>query len=126
MSDYQITAGYKGKNARHIITLHLISFEDDGLMYFYSPALDLTGYGKNEEEAKNSFDITLKEFMRYTDNKNTIIKELQKHGWIVKLKGNKISGVTAPSMIDMLEKNKEFNKIVSKKPYKQVIEEIAI
>ncbi len=28
----------------------------------YSPALDLSGYGKTEEEARDSFNIVLKEY----------------------------------------------------------------
>ncbi len=126
MSNYQIIAGYKGKKAQHIITLQLISFEEDGLTFVYAPALDLTGYGKNEDEAKQSFETTLKEFVKYTDNKSTLVKELEKHGWVVKKKGSKMKGVKAPTYMDMLENNKEFNKIVNKKEYRQRIEEIAI
>ena len=110
MSNYHIIAGYKGKKAQHIITLQLISFEEDGLTFVYAPALDLTGYGKNEDEAKRSFEITLKEFVKYTDNKSAIVKELEKHGWVVKKKGNLNKGVKAPSYIDMLENNFEIIK----------------
>jgi len=41
-----------GKNAVNV-KLSLIEFEEDGLHFVYSPALDLTGYGKTEESARN-------------------------------------------------------------------------
>lgn len=66
------------------VRLDLIKFEDTGCQIVYCPALDLSGYGKTNEEAEESFKITLEEFFRYTLNKNTLKKELLRLGWVVK------------------------------------------
>ncbi len=52
------------------VRLDIISFEEEGSRICYSPALDMSGYGVNEEDAKTSFEVALEEFLRYT----TIIK----------------------------------------------------
>ena len=79
---------FKGKitNSSSIIhtELPLISFVEDDVHFVYCPALDLTGYGNNESEAKNSFTQTLKIYFDYTTNKKTLQKDLEDHGWKVK------------------------------------------
>lgn len=45
--------------------LSLIPFNEGDVIIIYSPALDLSGYGYNEKEAKESFEITLEEFLNY-------------------------------------------------------------
>lgn len=67
--------------------------KEEGINYIYSPALDLTGYGKNVKEAKESFEVTLKEFIDYTDNKKTIFDELEHLGWLVNNANNEFCGV---------------------------------
>jgi len=43
----------------------------------------LSGYGANEDEANNSFEVTLGEYFRYTVNKNTLAADLKKMGGII-------------------------------------------
>jgi hypothetical protein len=70
------TAQYRdGQNWIHV-KLSLIEFEEEGLHFIYFPALDLTGYGKTEEEAKQSYNLAMEEFLKYTSHKETIFKEL--------------------------------------------------
>lgn len=127
MAKYKIAAGYKGKDGSiHSINLSLISFEEDSIYYVYSPALDLTGYGNSEDEAKKSFEVNLEEFIKYTDNKGTLIKEFQKLGWNVKIKGKNIKSIKAPTYKEMLKHNEEFNKIVNEKTYKQTFQSVEI
>ena len=47
----------------------VITFAEDGVFFFYSPALDITGYGKTEEEARSSFQETLGQFLDYATHK---------------------------------------------------------
>ena len=83
-----LNLGYKGScthpEASGKMQLSLVAFEDDGVCYVYCPALDLTGYGQNESEAKNSFEQTLQLYMNYTINKNTFFDDLKAHDWKIK------------------------------------------
>ena len=42
--------------------LAIFLFKEDDNFIAYSPALDLFGYGKTEEEARSSFNVVLKEY----------------------------------------------------------------
>ena len=66
--------------------LPLIIFKEENNIITYCPALDLSGYGSTEEEAKKSFEITLSEYFRYTVHKRTLVEDLRKHGWIIRKK----------------------------------------
>lgn len=73
------------------VKLLLISFIDEnGIYIVYSPHLDLSGYGKNEKEAQESFDINLEEFIDYTIKKKTLSNVLKKLGWQVKKEYHKL------------------------------------
>lgn len=56
-------------------------FEDKGVMFAYSPALDLYGYGNTLQEAKESFEIVVQEYFDYGVQNNTLAEDLAKHGW---------------------------------------------
>jgi len=81
--------GFKGKVKKGLVTVNvsvpLLSFkEDDDTFIVYSPALDVSGYGDTEEEARKSFELTLEEFINYTINKKTFQSELTRLGWKIK------------------------------------------
>ena len=42
----------------------ILQLFNGGLTVIYSPALDLSGYGSSEDEAKGSFEIALEEFIK--------------------------------------------------------------
>lgn len=90
------------------VRLALIMFTEDDSQIVYCPALDVSGYGKTESEAKASFEVTFSEFLRYTLNKKTFRQELEKLGW--KLQG-KHKPAYPPSMQHLLENNDNFNRI---------------
>ena len=78
--------GYKAsfihQKATGKMQLSLVAFEDDdSIHYVYCPALDITGYGYTDSEAKNSFDKTLELYLNYTINKGTFAADLKAHGW---------------------------------------------
>jgi len=80
--------GFKGKVKKGLVTVNvsvpLLSFKEDDTFIVYSPALDVSGYGDTEEEARKSFELTLEEFINYTLNKKTFQSELTRLGWKIK------------------------------------------
>jgi len=60
------------------LKLSLISYRDDEAHYSYCPALELIGYGDNEQEAQDSFKIVLEEYIRYTTENQTLIADLER------------------------------------------------
>lgn len=95
----------------------LIIFQEDNTTIVYCPALDLSGYGDTEEEARNSFQIVLSEYFRYTEHKKTLAADLKEHGWI--LKKNLSKGATPPTMGQLLESNEDFNRIFNTHEFKK-------
>ena len=118
---------FKGKmtNSSSIIhtELPLISFVEDDVHFVYCPALDLTGYGENEIEARNSFTQTLKIYFDYTTNKKTLTKDLERHGWKVRSNNKKLK---APDFDFLFKKNKQFKEIVNNRNFSKYNEQIQI
>ena len=69
-----------GKNMIKCV-LPLISFIEDDCYITYCPALDLSGYGENQTEVDQSFEVVLSEYFKYTVNKKTLAEDLRKMGW---------------------------------------------
>jgi hypothetical protein len=65
------------------VELPLFLFKDEKSHVVYSPALDLSGYGDTEEEAKKSFQIVVEESIKYAMGKRTLEDTLQKLGWTI-------------------------------------------
>ena len=102
--------------------LTLISFAENNVFFVYCPALDLTGYGHNESEAKESFSQTLKMYFEYTYNKKTLSKDLESHGWVLKNK-NKLK---APDFDYLFKNNKQFKNIVNSRDFSKYKEQVHI
>lgn len=47
----------------------VVRFEDSGYRIVYCPSLDIAGYGRTDEEAEESFRITLEETLRYINER---------------------------------------------------------
>lgn len=105
MANYQYRASVRDGKATFKYDMPVFSFMDDDTFIVYAPALDLSGYGKTEKEAKISFNEVFRAFVNYTSNKNTLFKELKRLGWKVgkqtKLSTKPIT-LQAPSLQDML------------------------
>ena len=116
----------KWKNDEHTVNvnLSLIIFEEEGSSIVYCPALDVSGYGPNEDEAIESFEVSLGEFFQYTLHKKTFISELKRMGWTIKK--SKTKPMTPPTMSKMLEENANFSHIFNNYPFKKINEQIAI
>lgn len=65
------------------VTLDVYLFMEGDAYIAYSPALDLSGYGMSESEAKDSFSIVMEEYINYGLSHRTLVKDLRAHGWNV-------------------------------------------
>jgi hypothetical protein len=43
----------------------VVLFQEDGMWFAHCAALEITGYGNGEQEARESFEVMLKEYFRY-------------------------------------------------------------
>lgn len=104
------------------VKLSLIEFEEEGLHFIYSPALDLTGYGKTEEKARESYNLAMEEFLKYTSNKETVFQELERLGWTISNKKK----VKAPSLSSLLQSRSYLEEIFTEKNFRKTDETVAI
>ena len=91
------------------IRLAVYIWQEDQRYFVFSPALDVTGYGRTEIEAKESFEITLHEFISYMHNEKTIFDELEQLGWTVNRKRKRVH---APNLEQMLEDNEVYRRLL--------------
>lgn len=116
MSDAsKFSAEFEKGNSKLKVLLNVFIWYEKSIYYAFSPALDITGYGKTEREAKESFEITLNEFVKYTTNKNTLFDALEQLGWTVNRKRNRMH---VPNIADLLNDNKSFREMYKRKEYK--------
>lgn len=125
MLDITLNASFKNRNTGIEAKLSLFSFEEDGMHVIFSPALDLFGYGKTDQEAKDSFLVALEEFITYTTNKKTLFKELQRLGWDIK--GSKQHRkIKSPDLVKMASENKELSDLLENKNFTKYDELVEI
>lgn len=93
------------------ISLSLSIWDEKEITFVYSPALDLTGYGTSEEEAKQSFQIMLDEFVNYAHKKKTIFDKLESLGWSVNRKKKRVH---APDLEELRTDNDAFRNLLKK------------
>ena len=90
--------------------LDIYTFTNDGYEVVYCPALDISAYGDDTEQAKQSFEYRFGEYIKYGLSKKTLLKDLQKHGW--KIKSLKQKKIKSPTVKEMLTRNKALEKIL--------------
>jgi hypothetical protein len=118
-----LTADIGLGNGKYHVGLSLVEFEEDNVTIIYSPALDLSGYGYSQPEAKQSFSEALHEFFRYTSNKKTLDKVLKDLGWAIR-GSKKKPKFNPPKDSDLVALNPLYNEIVNSKSYKVSREEV--
>ncbi|PKP11200.1 MAG: hypothetical protein CVU08_12685 [Bacteroidetes bacterium HGW-Bacteroidetes-3] len=117
MSNLHLSADLGFTNRKYQVGLSLVEFEEDNVTIIYSPALDLSGYGYSQSEAKQSFSEALHDFFRYTNNKKTLDKVLKNLGWAIRGTKNKPK-FNPPKDSDLVSLNPLYNEIVNSKSYK--------
>ena len=116
MSKERFRSSYDAGKFKIDIGLSVLIWKDSsGIYYFYTPSLDLTGYGRTEQAARQSFEHTLNDFVSYTNNKNTIFEELEKLGWTVNKKKKRVS---PPSEEQLLEDNENYRQLSNNRDVK--------
>ena len=103
-----------GKNAINV-NVPVMLFKEDDVHIAYIPVLDISGYGKSEDESKKSLEICLSEYLSYATNKDTLIADLKAHGWTIK---KKTKPFIAPEITDLINKNGYLHDIVNTRSYK--------
>ena len=63
------------------VNVEVLLFEEHGSFVAYCPALELSSYGDDKNDAKNAFEEALKIFIDDTSKKGTLEKFLLKLGW---------------------------------------------
>ena len=112
MAKYIFEGDYKNKSGNVQVNLLLIHFEDENLIHFvYSPHLDLTGYGNNLQEAKDSFQIAFEDFIDYTLENKTLNTVLMNLGWDLKNNFKKQKKIIAPSFMSLAVGNKYISEL---------------
>ena len=108
----------EGKFPAHGVSVKpsLFTFIDNNVHVVYSPALDLYGYGNDEYEAKDSFEVSLREYVKYTSNKKTVEQDLKKYGWKVDKRHKTLS---SPDLTTLLGNNESFREMVDTRAFKK-------
>ncbi len=125
MSKIKFSENFGGEKTGIRTELSLIHFMEDATHIIFSPALDLSGYGNTESEAKDSFQIVLQEFINYGMNKKTLLKDLENHGWKIK-GGSKSPNIQSPDLAYLLKTNTELEDIFHTKDFHKYNQELLI
>jgi hypothetical protein len=72
------------KNSNIETELEVFLFEEDGIWVSYCPALEVSSYGDNMDDAKDAFEDAVKIFFEETTKKGTLGQCLKQLGWEVK------------------------------------------
>jgi len=127
MAQYIFEGDYKNKSGNVKVKLLLFHFQDENKVHFiYSPHIDLTGYGKNITEAKESFNIVFEDFVDYTLKKKTLGEVLSSLGWELKGSAKKPKKVLAPSITSVIKENRYVSEIFDKYPVNTYHQEVGI
>ncbi|OFX26983.1 MAG: hypothetical protein A2033_15930 [Bacteroidetes bacterium GWA2_31_9] len=98
------------------VGLSLVEFKENNITIIYSPALDLSGYGNNTDEARQSFEVSLREFLKYTTSKSTLNEVLMNLGWTINGSSTKPK-YRPPLDTELISKNETYSEIINKKNY---------
>jgi hypothetical protein len=120
-------SGHFANNAAKVdVTVGLFQFDEDGRTIIYSPAFDLSGYGNNVAEAKQSFETTINEFLHYTTNKKTLVKEFKRLGWNLKVNNLKNRKIKSPDLANLIVKNDYLAEILNDKQFTKFDQTVSV
>jgi hypothetical protein len=111
-------------NVSYNVRLPFIIFEEDNSTIVYCPPLELSGYGSTENDAKESFRVSLEEFLRYTTHKDTLKAELKRLGW--KMKNSISKPMIPPTMEELLRNNSNFSRVFNRYNFRKSVETIRL
>jgi len=109
---------------RFDVLLDLITFKENNTTIVYCPPLEVYGYGVDENEANESFKISLTEFFKYCTNKNTLRLELKRLGW--QLKKSKTKPMIPPTITELLSSNDNLSRIYNNYDFRKTATNVSI
>lgn len=124
MENLSFKGEYDNGKTRVNVKIGIYLFIDDNTYIAYCPALDLSGYGTTEKEAKDSFEQSFRMYIEYCLNKNTLVKDLQSHGWGIK--SMKQKRIKSPDVKSMIERLPDFREVLENKNYVKYTENMGI
>lgn len=124
MDIHSFKAEYQSGGVKCNFNLGVYIFKEGDVYISYCPALDISGYGKDEKEAKDSFGEVMKQYIMYCVEHGTLAEDLRGHGWKVKDNGNGL--FKSPDTESMLKRNPDFKDLLDNKEYSRYIEDISI
>ena len=125
--NFDLEADFNNPHGKMHIKISMLYFKEKDIHIVYSPHVEVYGYGATEEDAINSFNISLGEFLDYTTNKKTLHIVLTELGWILKKGTQKHpKKIIAPDWNNLLKTSNDLNKILSTQDFKKSDKEIAI
>lgn len=127
MGQYILRGKYQNKSSIVKVQLLLFHFTDENNVHFiYSPHLDLTGYGTDQEEAKKSFGVVFEDFVDYTLAKKTLGRVLTSLGWELKGSAKKPGKILAPGITSVIKDNEYVSEIFDKYPVNTFHQEVGL
>ena len=126
-NNFDLEADFKNSGNNIHVKIAMFSFKENDNYIIYTPHLEVSGYGKSEDEAMNSFNIALGEFLNYITNKKTLHAVLTQLGWALKKGSPKHpKRITAPEWTDLLKSNEDLTKILSSQEFSKKDRDVAI
>ncbi len=105
------------------VKLTLLSYIDENVHIIYSPALDLYGYGNDESEARDSFAVTLDEYLAFTTLQDLFTADLNRLGWHVDPESHRL---VMPLWTDLIAQNEHLNEVVTDRPFKKFDQQLRL
>ncbi|MCC7455134.1 MAG: hypothetical protein IT222_13280 [Crocinitomix sp.] len=123
---FDLEADFVNAESNLYVKIAMFSFKEKDNYIVYTPHLEVSGYGKTEDEAMNSFNLALGEFLDYITNKKTLHQVLKGLGWVLKKGSTKNpKKIIAPSWTELLKSNDELTKILSNQEFSKKDRELA-
>lgn len=105
-------------------SLDIYAFKEGDAHIYYSPALDISGYGLTDNEARESLLFSIREYLDYGIKKRTLVKDLRAHGW--KVRSLRQKKFKAPDLDDMVAKNGTLRDILINRDYSKSRTEVSL
>lgn len=104
------------------VSLDVFSYKENGVQMMYAPALDLCGYGITVEEAKQSFEVVVSEYLRYGLENRTLEEDLRAHGW---KPSSEMQEFESPDILSLVRRNKQLQNVM-RKDYRKVSRRLSV
>ena len=109
-------------NTHISVWLDVFSYKDNGVQMMYAPSLDLCGYGATVDDAKQSFEVVVSEYLRFGLENQTLETDLRAHGW---KSGSEMQEFESPDILSLIRRNKQLQKVM-RNDYRKVSKRLSV